>query len=130
MADHNDITQGDGSGGTLGMDEVTVNGQLVKIQYARTLYTSIDSGRKVVTTAGTRVALAASTRCRRVEITAETDNTGVIVVGGSGVVATQATRNGTPLNPGDTMTIEIDDLAKVYLDSTVNGDGVTFNYFN
>ena len=131
MADNNPITQGDGTGGTLAMDEASVNGQNVKIQHVRNLYVSITSGRRTVTTAGSAVPVAASvTRIRRVEITAETDNTGVIVVGGVGVVAAQATRQGTPLNPGDTMTIEIDDLNKVYIDTTVNGDGVTFNYFN
>ena len=131
MPDNNPITQGDGTGGTLAMDEASVNGQSVKLQNVRNLYVSITSGRKTVGTAGTRETLvASSTRARRVEITAETDNTGVVVVGGSTVVAAQASRVGTPLNPGDTMTIEIDDLQKIYLDSTVSGDGVTYNFFN
>jgi hypothetical protein len=91
--------------------------------------TGIGDDRKVVTTAGTRVALASSTACKQVVITAETDNTGIIVVGGSTVVASLATRRGIPLYPGDTISLEIDNLADVNLDSTVNGDGVTFAYF-
>lgn len=85
-------------------------------------------GRKVVTTAGTRVALAASTAIGWVSITAETDNTGVIVVGGSTVVAALATRRGKPLSAGEDITLPADNLANVYIDSTVNGDGVTFIY--
>ena len=89
----------------------------------------ISDGRKVVTTAGTREALAASTACTKVVICAETDNTGVIVVGGTTCVASLATRRGIPLESGDTVTIEIDNLSKINLDSTVNGDGVTFTYY-
>ena len=85
-------------------------------------------GRKVVTSAGTEVALASATACSWVQVTAETDNTGVIVVGASTVVAALSTRRGTPLNAGDSVTVPADDLANVYIDSTVNGDGVTFIY--
>ena len=89
---------------------------------------SIADNRKVVTTAGTAVALAASTTCKYVVIAAEADNTGVIAVGGSTVVATLATRRGIPLNAGEKIGFPIDNLADVYIDSTVNGDGVTFTY--
>lgn len=87
---------------------------------------SLLSGRKFVTTAGTAVQLAASTAIESVAITAETDNTGYIVVGDSAVVAALATRKGTPLSAGDTMSIDTDDLADVYIDATVSTDGVTF----
>lgn len=91
--------------------------------------TAILNGRTIVTTAGTRVVLAASTACKRIVIVAETDNTGLIVVGGTTVVASLATREGVPLNPGDAFELEIDNLNDVNLDSTVNGDGVTYTYF-
>lgn len=90
--------------------------------------TGIGDGRKVVAEAGTAVAIAASTSARWVTITAETDNTGTIVVGGSSVVAALSTRRGTPLSPGDTASIPCDDLADIYIDATVTGDGVTFTY--
>jgi hypothetical protein len=86
-------------------------------------------GRKVVTTAGTAVAIAAtSTPVTSIAITAETDNTGTIVVGSSTVVAALATRRGIPLAAGDSTILENVDLSEVYLDSTVNGDGVTYTY--
>ena len=91
--------------------------------------TGIADGRKTVTTAGTRVTLASSTACKQVIITAETDNTGYVVVGGSTVVAALATRSGTPLNPGDSIAIEISNLSNVYLDAVVSTDGVTYTYF-
>lgn len=108
--------------------DVTLNNLTTTPVYTQSNITGIANNRKVVTTAGTAVALAATTACKRVTITAETDNTGVIVVGGSGVVAALATRQGVPLNAGDTYELDITDLASVYIDSTVNGDGVTFTY--
>ena len=92
--------------------------------------TTIGDGRKTVATAGTREALAVSTPCKKVDITAETDNTGIIVVGGSTVVAALATRRGIPLYAGDTYSFEIDNLADIYIDTTVSGDGCTYTYFN
>lgn len=92
--------------------------------------TGIVSGRKVVTTAGTRVTLvSSSTPCKKIDIVAETDNTGVIVVGGSGCIAALSTREGVPLSAGQPYSLEIDDAQDVYLDSTVSGDGVTFVYY-
>lgn len=84
-------------------------------------------GRQTVTTGGTRVQLSTtSTAIIEVAITAETDNTGIIVVGGSTVVASLSTRRGTPLQAGETVVLGVNDLAKVYLDTTVNTDGVTY----
>lgn len=90
---------------------------------------SLGDGRQVVTTAGTRVQLSTnSVECREVAVTAETDNTGVVVVGGSTVVAALATRRGTPLAAGDTAIIPVDNLQDVWLDATVSTDGVTYTY--
>ena len=99
------------------------------IQFFKHHNSGIDDGRKTIDSAGTAETLtAASTPCTKVTITAEADNTGVIVVGGSSVVAALGTRQGTPLNAGQSYTVEIDDLVKIYLDSTVSGDGVTYSY--
>ena len=87
---------------------------------------SITCGRKTVTTGGTAEALATATSIYEVAITAETDNTGYVVVGNSSVVAALATRKGIPLSAGQTITLAVNNLAKVYLDVTVNGDGVTY----
>lgn len=96
---------------------------------------NINDFRQVVTTAGTRVALRpSSTPATQVDICAETDNTGLIVVGGAGVIASLSTRRGIPLAPGDVYSINPQvvgwlDLANLFIDSTVNGDGVTVTYF-
>jgi hypothetical protein len=90
---------------------------------------SIGTGRQTVTTAGTRVQLSTTpTRVSEVTITAETDNTGIVVVGGATCVAALATRRGVPLNAGDTITLQINNLASVYLDAMVSTDGVTYTY--
>jgi len=92
--------------------------------------TGIGHGVKVVTTAGTDVALAASTAAKLVIIQAQTDNTNKIAVGATGVDATEATGTGIMLDPGDTVTIPCDDLADIFIDSLVNLEGVRFIYFS
>ena len=86
-------------------------------------------GRKVVAIAGTREALSSSrNRVDYVIITAETNNTGVVTVGADTVVAAEATRRGIPLNAGDTISLGGVDLANIWLDVTISGDGVTYLY--
>lgn len=102
-------------------DQVTFSGILP--------ITGISHGVKTVTTAGTDVALAASTTCKRVVVQAQTSNTGLIAVGGSGVDATEATGTGVILYPGDWFELDIANLASVHIDSTVSGDGVRYTYF-
>ena len=94
------------------------------------VFATMGVGNKAVATAGTAVVLAAVTACAKVEITAFETNTGVIVVGNSSVVAAVATRKGTPLGPGNTLTLNIHNLAKIYIDSTVSGDSVSYTYYN
>ena len=94
------------------------------------VFNTLSTGRQTVTTAGTRVQLSTnSIPCTRVVITAETDNTGIITVGGSSVVAALATRQGIPLSSGDSLTAYTNNINKIYLDSTVDTDGVTFAYY-
>lgn len=87
-------------------------------------------GVTTVTTAGTDVALASSTACKRVTIQAQTDNTGLIAVGFTGVDYTEATGTGIILYPGDAYELDIDNLADIYIDASVSGDGVRYCYFN
>lgn len=88
---------------------------------------TILDNRKVVSTASTRVQLSStSIPCKTVVVTAELSNTGVITVGSSTVIASASTRRGTPLSAGDSCVLEIDNLNKLYLDSTVSGEGVTY----
>ena len=92
--------------------------------------TGIVDGVKTVTTYGTDVALVgSSTPCKKVDIQAQTDNTGVIAVGATGVDATVATGTGIILNAGDVYSLEVEDLEDIYIDSLENGEGVRFTYF-
>lgn len=94
-------------------------------------FKTIGDGRKTVAVAGTaEVMSSASQPIKHIFITAETNNTGVIAVGGSTVVAAEATRRGTHLNAGDTMDFPISNLNLIYLDTTVNTDGVTYTYLS
>lgn len=90
--------------------------------------TGIGHGVKVVATAGTDEALAGSTAAKWIILQAQTDNTGLIAVGATGVDATVATGNGVLLTAGDAVTLPIDNLADVFVDSTVSGDGVRYTY--
>lgn len=95
----------------------------------------LNVGRKTVANAGTPEALVSDvTSARSVAITAETDNTDVVVVGDSSVVAALATRKGTPLSAGQTTSITLEredgkiDLSRIFIDVVVNGEGVTFTW--
>lgn len=87
----------------------------------------IEGGRKVVSTAGTPETLVAATSTAMyVLITAVSTNTGVVVVGGSTVIATATQLQDTPLSAGDVAVLSIDNLIKVYIDVQYSGEGVTF----
>lgn len=95
----------------------------------------LGDGRKVVTTAGTRVQLAAAgTRCKSVLVTALETNIGTVVCGGSTVVAAlgttgaTGTRRGTPLNASESARFDVHDVAQVWMDSTLDAEGVSFSY--
>jgi len=102
--------------------------EAIKNQTKNQAKTGIRHGVKVVTTAGTDVVLAVNTVAKIVIIQAQTDNTGAIAVGAFGVDATVATGTGILLYAGDSITLEIDNLADIYIDSTVNGEGVRYIY--
>ena len=42
--------------------------------------------------------------------------------------ATASTGDGVTLAAGETLTLPIDNLADVYIDATVNGEGVRYTY--
>ena len=88
----------------------------------------IGHGVKVVAVAGTDEALAASTAAKWVDIQAQTDNTGIIAVGATGVDATEATGTGKSLAAGESVVYPIDNLADIFVDATVSGDGVRYTY--
>jgi len=89
---------------------------------------SVGDGNGSVTTAGTAVQLP-DVSCRRAKITcsewngdsANCPNGGIIVVGGSSVVAALATRRGVPLYPTQSEWFKISNLNLLYIDSVDNG---------
>lgn len=92
------------------------------------------SGRATVATPGTPVRLSpTSIAIRTLIITAETDNTNVVTVGGADVVGALATRKGVPLANGMSVTFSahedgIDELSDVYIDAITATEGVTYIY--
>ncbi len=88
---------------------------------------AIGNGVKTVTTAGTAVQLSTTSRpCKEVTLQAPMANTGAVAVGSSTVNAT--TGSGSLLYAGGSITLKIDNLNKLWLDSTVNGEGVGYSY--
>ena len=87
---------------------------------------NIGTGRQVVIISGTPVQLASSQVIGGIIIVAELDNTGIICIGDSNVIADAATRRGVPLDAGDAVILNIDDISKIWIDSTINNDGVTY----
>lgn len=86
--------------------------------------------RKVVAVAGTAEQLAAQA-CKYLYIIAETDNTGIISLGTSTTLAAEGSQRGIILYAGQsTGKIEISNTNLLYVNSTVNGDGISYAYFN
>lgn len=92
--------------------------------------TTIGAGRKTVTTAGTAEKLiAASTPCRKVILTAIPTNTGTVAIGDSSALATAGSERGVQLIGSFAREeIEIDDVSKIWIDASTNGEGVSFTY--
>lgn len=94
---------------------------------AASQFFSLLDGKVVVATAGTRVQLIPSyTTSGQITITALSSNSGTIVVGGVTCVAAIGTRRGHPLEPGDSWSVTITDPTTLYIDATVNGEGVSY----
>lgn len=64
--------------------------------------------------------------CKQVALTARPTNTGYITVGGSSVTA----GNGIVLYAADTVIVDIDNVNKLYVIASVNGEDITATYFN
>ena len=87
------------------------------------LPTTVYHGKTTVTTAGTEVTLASSQAIKSgVTIKALSGNTGLIFVGANPVTST----TGLELNAKESVFLEVANLTTVYIDSAVNGEGVTY----
>ena len=84
------------------------------------------SGQKTVTTAGTAVALGTLQTDDAVYIKALDSNTGVVAVGNDGADDVTVS-NGIRLLAGEGVILNhVDNLAAIYVDSAVNGEGVSW----
>ena len=89
----------------------------------------IYNGRKLVASAGTAEAIAASQVARQVVISPITNNTGQVVIGGTAVVAASATRQGVMLSASSApLTLTGVNPGQVFVDSVVVAEGVTFSF--
>lgn len=80
-------------------------------------------GQKIVTTAGTEVALAASGALTAgVRVKALHDNTGMVYVGANPVTSS----TGFELAAGEEVFLEVSSLASVYVDAAEDGEGVSY----
>lgn len=87
---------------------------------------TLANGRVTVPTPGTAVALAGSAACAWVSVSALPSNTGLVCVGGAGVLATAGSETGVVLWPGGSVTVPTTNVANVYVDALVAGEGVSF----
>lgn len=87
---------------------------------------TLTDGRKTVAAPGTAVALRATLACKWVCVTALKTNSSQVNVGGSGALATIGASTGQPLDAGESVTIPVNDAAKVFVDARVAGEGVSF----
>ena len=88
--------------------------------------TTIFNGKTTVTTAGTRVTLASSQAVQSITVKALAANTGTIYVGN----ATVSSSNGFQLAAGDSVSFDLSNLNTVNIDSSVNGEGVSYAAVN
>jgi hypothetical protein len=100
---------------------------------------TVVSGRCIVAAAGTEIRLGADAATTmtpttvdgpisKLVIRAIETNTNAVVVGGSGVVAAAATRNGVALAPTQPPLVfeDIDDLGDIWVDAITSGEGICF----
>ena len=84
------------------------------------------SGQKTVTTAGTAVALGTMQIDAALLVRAHGTNTGIIAVGNDGADDV-TTSNGYRIAAGEAVVFDhVDNLASIYIDSAVNGEGVSW----
>lgn len=83
------------------------------------------SGQKTVTTAGTAVALGSLLINGPILVKALDTNTGVVAVGNDGADDVTVS-NGLRLLKGESVELAVNKLSEVWLDSAVNGEGVSW----
>ena len=109
--------------GALGVEILDSSGNQVS-SFGGEAHSSVGSGTKTVTTAGTAVQLSTtSVPCKRVWVQKSGDSTGIISVGDSTV-----TTDGRRLFYSQGDWFNVSDLNLLYINSTASGDSVSYYY--
>jgi hypothetical protein len=88
------------------------------------------SGQKTITAAGTAEALGSQQITGPLLVKALPNNTGLVYVGNDGA-SDVSSSNGYPLSASEQLILEhVPNLANVYVDSAVNGEGVAWIALN
>ena len=95
---------------------------------ASTEYISgLSGGRKVNVTGGTRVQLSSTEApCNAIIIQALRSNVGNVAVGGSDVSISVGSENGLVLAPGQTITLNVNNITRIWIDAANNTEGVNY----
>lgn len=88
--------------------------------------TIVGNGKTTVTTAGTAVVLGSSTAIVSVTVRALASNTNKIYVGSASV----SSSNGFQLSPQESISLDINNLSKIFIDADTNGEGVSYIYLD
>lgn len=80
------------------------------------------NGQNTVASAGTAEVLGSSESVRACSIKALASNSGIIYIGTSAVDNT----NGYELLPGESVTLDVDNVADIYIDAEYNTNGVSY----
>lgn len=117
--------------GNVGIDPATNavtidNATPIDVTNVQDEISSLGEAAASVTTAGTRVQLG-SHACKKCVVRANDANTGKIFVGSSSVSSANA---GIQLIAGSSYEMNMSNTNLLYIDSEVNGEGVTYTYFN
>ena len=114
-----------GGGGGANVTALATEKTLQTLSTNTSLPSSIDSNQKTVTTAGTQVQFPTNT-CKSITIKALKTNTGSIYVGGSGV----SSSTGFTIAASETMSLDITNTNAIWINSSVNGEGVSYFFVN
>jgi hypothetical protein len=88
------------------------------------------NGNQTVSSAATAMQLSTTdTACRWVYVTAWHANTGIVAVGISTVIATAGSALGVCLDKGVSCLLPAKNLNEVWIDATVNNEGVSYAYY-
>ena len=90
--------------------------------------TTIGHGANTNISDSTAEVLGSSQDCKHIDIMASPNNTGFISVGGSEVG--EGAPEGVKLYAGDVYSIDIDNVTKVFVLASVDGEDVSWTYFN